>query len=312
MKLIIQIPCLNEAETLPTTLAALPRELPGFTAVEVLVLDDGSSDGTAETALRCGAHHVKRTINNLGLARTFVSGLQECLRLGADVIVNTDADNQYHADCIGNLVRPILEGRADLVIGARPIADHPEFSWLKRRLQAWGSAAVRAASGTDVRDAPSGFRAMSAKAASQLNVFSGFTYTIETIIQAGNIGLAVESVPIRVNPATRPSRLIRSIPRYIAKAVATIISVWIVYHPLRFFLTLGMLCLLPGMALGVRFLIHYAMGDGSGKIQSLIACALLIGAGLQLILVGIIAHLIAVNRLLLQKLDGRLHEISRR
>jgi len=306
MKLIIQIPCFNEEESLPGTLAALPREVPGFDTVEWLIIDDGSRDRTVDVARAHGADHVVHLPRNRGLARAFTVGLEAGLALGADVIVNTDADNQYCADDIPALVAPILAGEAELVIGERPIAQIAHFSPIKKALQRLGSAAVRFLSRTDVADAPSGFRAMSRTAAMQLNVFSEYTYTLETIIQAGQKGMAVASVPIRVNGETRPSRLMSSIDSYIKRSVLTMFRIFVTYRPLRFFMTLGIPAFVAGFALGLRFLYYYLTGDGDGKIQSTILAALLMGLGAFFCVVGLVVDLIAVNRKLLEKLQWKL------
>jgi glycosyltransferase involved in cell wall biosynthesis len=302
MKLIIQIPCLNEAETLPTTLAALPREVPGFDEVEVLIVDDGSTDGTAAVARARGAHHVIRMNGNQGLARAFMAGLVAAIELGADVVVNTDADNQYRPEFIPALVRPILEGEADLVIGARPVHSIRHFSPVKRFLQALGSRVVRAACGADVRDAPSGFRALSRHAALRLNVFGDFTYTIETAIQAGLSNLRVVSVPVQVNPPVRPSRLFRSNLYYVCRCAATIAAVYVIYRPVHLFGALALAFFAPGLYLGVRFLYLFAAGEGGGHVQSLIACAILMLSGVFMSAVGVIAHLQKINRQLLEEL----------
>lgn len=311
MILCIQIPCFNEAATLHQTLADLPRSVPGFTQVLVVVIDDGSSDGTADVARAQGAHVVVNR-RNLGLAQTFMRGLEECLRLGADVIVNTDADNQYCAADIPLLTAPILDGRADMVIGARPIAHIAHFSPVKKLLQRLGSAVVRRLSGTSVPDAPSGFRAFSKRAAVQLNVFTNYTYTLETLIQAGQKRLAVTSVPIRTNPQTRPSRLVRSSFDYICRSLLTMLRIAVIYRPLRLFVSLGVLCSLVGLAICLRFTWHWSQGQGQGMVQSLIAGALAIGIGAHCIMMGVIADLIATNRKLLEKIDLRFNSQDRR
>lgn len=276
MKLIIQIPCYNEAETLPVTLAALPRHVPGFDTVEWLVIDDGSTDDTARVARDHGVHHIVRHTCNRGLARAFLSGLDACLSLGADVIVNTDADNQYCADDIPALTAPILKGQADMVIGARPIETIRHFSPIKKILQRVGSGVVRVASKTSVPDAPSGFRAMSRAAAEQLMVFNDYTYTLETIIQAGQKNMALTSVPVRVNADLRPSRLVKSIPSYIRRSIVTIIRIFVVYRPFRFFASIGSFLFGLGFLVGLRFLWYYFIGEGYGHVQSLILAAVLL------------------------------------
>jgi glycosyltransferase involved in cell wall biosynthesis len=305
MKLIIQIPCLNEAETLPIALADLPKQIPGIDVIETLIIDDGSRDETVAVARAHGVHHVVGFRGNQGLARAFMLGIQSCLERGADIIVNTDADNQYNGADIEALVRPILEDRADLVVGARPIANIQHFSPIKKLLQRLGSWVVRRVSKTDVADAPSGFRAMSREVGFVLNVFSDYTYTLETIIQAGQKNLRVSSVPIRVNGDLRPSRLVRSIPSYVRRSVLTMLRIFIVYRPLRFFLSMSIVPLLFGLALGGRFLVYYFQGGGAGHIQSLILAAVLILVAFQTMLLAILADLQSVNRRLLEDLQQR-------
>lgn len=306
MKLIIQIPCFNEAKTLSIALSALPRTVPGFDTVEWLIIDDGSQDDTVKVARECGVDHVVRHTRNQGLARGFMTGLDACLRLGADVIVNTDADNQYNADDIPALVAPILEHRADIVVGARPIETIEHFSPIKKMLQKLGSWVVRVASNTDIPDAPSGFRAMSRAAAQRLMVFNNYTYTLETIIQAGQKNMAITSVPIRVNEDLRPSRLVKSIPSYIKRSIATIIRIFIIYRPFRFFGTIGALLFGAGFLIGLRFLLNYLSGEGEGHIQSLILSGALLAMGFQAILVAFLADLLAANRKLLEDVRFRL------
>ena len=300
--LIIHIPCFNEADALPTTLAALPRAVPGFDRVAWMVTDDGSTDGTADVAAAHGVDYVNRLPRNRGLAVAFLSGLYAALKVGADVIVNTDADNQYDAAGIPDLVAPILEGQADMVVGARPIADTAEFSWLKKRLQQAGSWAVRVASGTRVPDAPSGFRAISRETAMRLYVFNAYTYTLETIIQAGRMGLRVTSVPVRTNPAMRPSRLMRSVRSYVWRSIVTILRIFVLYKPLRFFAICGALVALPGVLLGLRFLHLYLTGGGSGNVQSLILVAILLISAVVTFAAGVLSDLIAANRVLLAEI----------
>lgn len=303
MKLIIQIPCFNEASSLPVALAELPKQIPGVDEVEWLVIDDGSEDETALVARRLGVQHVVGFRRNQGLARAFMLGIQACLERGADVIVNTDADNQYNAADIPALIQPILERRADLVIGARPIAEIQHFSPIKKLLQRFGSYVVRRVSGTDVMDAPSGFRAISRDAALALNVFNDYTYTLETLIQAGQKGMRVVSVPVRVNGDLRPSRLVKSIPSYVKRSILTIFRIFIVYQPLKFFVMVGTLPFLTGLALGVRFLVQFARGEGEGHIQSLILAAVLLLMGFLTYLSAILADLLSVNRRLLEELQ---------
>jgi glycosyltransferase involved in cell wall biosynthesis len=309
MKLIIQIPCLNEAETLPVVLADLPRHIPGIDRVEVLIIDDGSSDDTVGVARRHGVHHVVGFRKNQGLARAFMLGIHGCLERGADIIVNTDADNQYMAADIPKLVQPILEGRADLVIGARPIGEIQHFSPIKKLLQRFGSWVVRGVSGTEVADAPSGFRAFSREAALALNVFSNYTYTLETVIQAGQKNMKLLSVPIRVNGDLRPSRLVKSVTSYVKRSILTIFRIFIIYQPLRFFLTVGMVPFLLGLVLGARFLVFYFTDGGAGHIQSLILAAVLLVVGFLTFLLAVLADLLSVNRRLLEELQR--HERSR-
>ncbi|HSA79199.1 MAG TPA: glycosyltransferase family 2 protein [Geminicoccaceae bacterium] len=300
--LVIQIPCFNEGDTLGIALAALPRSVPGFARVDWMVIDDGSTDGTLAVAKAAGVDHIVRLGRNQGLARAFAAGLEAAVRAGADVIVNTDADNQYQADDIPKLTAPILAGEADLVIGARPIIDTPHFSRTKKALQLLGSMIVRMASRTTVVDAPSGFRALSREAALRLHVHGEYTYTLETIIAAGRKNMAVTSVPIRTNPDLRPSRLVRSLPGYVFRSALTILRSFATYKPLRFFIGVGLLLFAGGFALGMRYLYFAALGEGEGHVQSVILSALLLGMGVFTGMIGIVADLIAVNRRLLEKL----------
>jgi glycosyltransferase involved in cell wall biosynthesis len=309
-KLIIQIPCFNEEGTLGRTLADLPRAVPGFTSVEWLIIDDGSRDRTIEVARAAGVDHIVRLSRNQGLARAFMAGIEASLKAGADVIVNTDADNQYAAASISDLVRPITDGRALMVIGARPIAQIKHFSWAKKLLQAIGSKVVKLASNTDIPDAPSGFRAIHREAALRLYVFSDYTYTLETIIQAGRKNIPVTSVPIQVNGETRPSRLVKSIPSYVRRSILTIIRIFVLYKPLRFFMVLGTLFLLPGCLIGARFLLSYLAGDSAGHIQSLILSAILIVSAMIIYSAGILSDLIAANRILLEEVRMRMLRIQ--
>jgi glycosyltransferase involved in cell wall biosynthesis len=306
MKLIIQIPCLNEAQTLAIALGELPREVEGFSRVEWLVVDDGSTDGTADLARSLSVDHVIRHPVNRGLATAFMTGLDACLRLGADVIVNTDADNQYEAADIPLLTAPILAGEADMVIGARPIAQTEHFSWVKKKLQHLGSWAVRVASKTDVADAPSGFRAISRETALRLNVFNAYTYTLETIIQAGLSNLRVASVPIRTNEDLRPSRLVKSISSYVRRSLITIFRVFVTYRPLFVFFWIATLLALLGLMVGARFLYYYFTGYGGGHIQSLILASLMLTLAAIAGMSGLIADLIATNRKLLERIHRQL------
>lgn len=309
MKLIVQIPCLNESETLAIALADLPREVAGFDSVEWLIIDDGSSDGTAEVARRNGVDHVVRHPVNRGLAVGFMTGIEACLKLGADVIVNTDADNQYCAADIPKLVAPILNEEADIVIGARPIDDTEHFSWIKKKLQRLGSWAVRMASQTDVADAPSGFRAISREAAMRLNVFNSYTYTLETIIQAGQSNLRISSVPVRTNGDLRPSRLVKSIPSYVKRSLLTIVRVFVIYRPLALFVYIGSLLMLVGVAAGARFLYFYLVGSGGGHVQSVVFASLFITLGVLCYMMGLIGDLISTNRKLLERINLQLRQL---
>lgn len=310
MKLIIQIPCYNEAETLPITLKDLPREVPGFSAVEWLVINDGSRDDTEETAKKHGVDHIVSFTNNQGLARAFIAGLDAAVRLGADVIVNTDADNQYMADDIPALVAPILAGKADVVIGERPVNNITSFSPAKKFLQKCGSAVVRFVSKTEVPDAPSGFRAMTREAAMRFNVFNDYTYTLETIIQAGQKNLAITSVPVRVNKVMRPSRLVKSTSSYIRKSLVTIARIFVVYKAFRFFMSVGLSVFCLGFLGGSRFLYFYVTGDGAGHVQSLILSSILLGVGFQTILTAFLADLLAVNRRLMEDVQYRVKRLE--
>ncbi|RFF26758.1 MULTISPECIES: glycosyltransferase family 2 protein [unclassified Wenzhouxiangella] len=305
MKLVIQIPCFNEEDTLPVTLAELPRKVAGIDDVEWLIIDDGSSDRTVAVAREHGVDHVVSLTHNQGLARAFTAGLEASLAAGADVIVNTDADNQYNADDIAALVEPVLAGTADIVVGERPIAETRHFSATKKLLQRLGSWVVRRASGTQVPDAPSGFRAMSRDAALQLNVFSSYTYTLETLIQAGRKNMSITSVPVRTNPDLRPSRLLKTISSYVWRSVATIVRIFVIYKPFRFFMLLGAFLFSIGVLIGIRFLFYFAVGEGDGHVQSLILASVLLGIGFQTILVAFVADLLAVNRRLLEELQYR-------
>jgi glycosyltransferase involved in cell wall biosynthesis len=310
MKLIIQIPCYNEAETLPITLKELPRTVPGFSEVEWLVINDGSADDTVEVARKCGVDHIIGFTNNQGLARTFLRGLDACIQLGADVIVNTDADNQYVAADIPLLVAPILSGKADIVVGVRPIDKIETFSLVKKLLQKTGSAVVRFLSKTSITDAPSGFRAMSREAAMRINVFNEYTYTLETIIQAGQKNLAITAVPVRVNPELRPSRLVKSIPSYIRKSIVTIVRIFVVYKPFRFFMSVGLFIFSLGILGGLRYLYYYFAVNGAGHVQSLILSSILLGIGFQTMLTAFLADLLAVNRRLMEDVQYRLKKLA--
>jgi len=310
MKLIVQIPCFNEAEQLPETLADLPRELPGVDAVEWLVIDDGSTDETIEVARANGVHHVVRLTNNKGLAAGFQAGLDACLKLGADVIVNTDADNQYHGGDIEKLVAPILSGDADMVIGDRQTEQIEHFSAVKKQLQALGSAVVRRASGTSVPDTTSGFRAYNREAALQMNVVSKFTYTLETIIQAGKMLVAVDHVPIRTNPKTRESRLFPSMWAYVRRNAVSIFRVYSLYEPLRVFTAAAMLVGLVSAVIWARFLFYFFSGEGEGHIQSLILGSTLFIVAVQFGALGILGDILAGSRVVQQRILERVRRVE--
>ena len=303
MKLIIQIPCYNEEETLPAAVADLPKQIPGVDEIEVLVIDDGSSDRTVEVARELGVRHVLPLGSNRGLATAFVAGIRRCVDLGADIIVNTDGDNQYRGECIPALIQPILEGRADFVVGTRPIEAVEDFSWAKKKLQRLGSHVVRKFSGTDVADTTSGFRAYSAEAAMRLHVFNRYTYTLETIIQGGHMHMRIADVPIQVNPKTRESRLMRSTLSYIRRSMATIFRAYVIYRPLRTFFYLSLVPLLISLGLGIRFFIRYlaTYPEPTGLIQSVIVAGVLAMIGFGLIALGVLAHLMSANRELIQE-----------
>ena len=308
--LVIQIPCLNEEESLPITLQELPRQVEGFDTVLWMVIDDGSTDSTVEVAKNHGVDHILRIGGNRGLANAFRNGIREALRLGADVIVNTDADNQYQAEDIPLLTAPILAGEAEIVVGTRPISTTAHFSARKKVLQKLGSWVVRIASRTRVEDAPSGFRAISKEAAQRLNVFGDYTYTLETIIQAGWQRMRIISVPIRTNRDLRPSRLLKSISMYVRVSTITIIRSFVAYRPFHFFGISGLVTFLFGLLIGLRFLYFYATGDGNGHVQSLILTAVLLTTGFMLMMVALIADLISINRKLLEKVDQRLASLE--
>ncbi|MEZ5498938.1 MAG: glycosyltransferase family 2 protein [Steroidobacteraceae bacterium] len=309
-KLIIQIPCYNEAQTLPETVRALPAAVPGFGVVEYLVIDDGSSDGTSDVAIGLGVHHIVRFAQNKGLAAGFMAGLEAGLRNGADVIVNTDADNQYHAGDIPRLVEPILAGRAEIVVGDRGVGSLQHFSPLKRLLQRLGSWVVRRASGVHTPDATSGFRALSREAALKTLVLHGYSYTLETLIGAGMRRTAVEFVPVSVNANTRPSRLMRSIAQYIRISSGTIVRAFAMYRPLLVFTVCGALLITAGLVPAVRFVYHYLTGDPFGHIQSLILAAILLIVGFQVLLIGLLADLIASNRKILEETLYRVRKLE--
>jgi glycosyltransferase involved in cell wall biosynthesis len=310
VKLIIQIPCYNEAATLPATLEALPRQLTGVDIIEYLIIDDGSQDDTAQVAAAHGVHYVVQLNTHRGLAAGFMAGLDTCLRNGANLIINTDADNQYNAGDIQQLVDPILRGQADIVVGDRGVASLETFSPIKRTLQRMGSWVIAQASGLNTPDATSGFRALSREAALRTLVLSEYSYTLETLIQAGNRGISVAYVPVRTNPNTRPSRLMRSIPHYLTYSGSTILRAYTMYRPLRVFSTLGGLLILGGMVLALRFLYFYIIGQGGGHVQSVILSAILLIIGFQILLIGLLADLISGNRKILEEVLYRLRRVE--
>lgn len=300
MKLIIQIPCYNEEKTLPVTYKEIPESIGGIDEIEILVIDDGSTDNTVETAKNLGIKHIVSHSKNLGLARAFDTGLKTSIKLGADIIVNLDADNQYKASDIEKLIQPVLNKEADVVIGARPIEKIRSFSPLKKLLQKTGSYVMRKISGADVLDAPSGFRAFSKNAAMKINIFDNYTYTMETIIQAQYKGLTIKSVPIGVNENLRPSRLVKNNFDYIKRSIFTMLRFIIIYRPFRFFMKISLLLFFFGLLLGLRFLYFYITESGEGHIQSLILCAILILVGVQSLFFAVIADLLAINRKLIE------------
>lgn len=305
-KLIIQIPCFNEEATLGLTLSQLPRRVDGFDCVEWLIIDDGCEDSTVEVARQSGVDHIARLPHNQGLARAFMIGLEASLKAGADVVLNIDADNQHDASAIPRLVAPILDGQAQMVIGARPIAQIREFSFIKRLLQRIGSRVVEIASGANVSDAPSGFRAIHKDAAMRLYVFNQYTYTLETIIQAGRNNIRIMSVPVGARAATRPSRLIKSTLSYVQRSVFTILRIFVLYKPLRFFMFVGTAFLVPGLVLGARYVVIYLSGGAAGHVQSLLLAATLILIAIVTYAAGVISDIVASNRVLLEEIRMRL------
>ena len=300
MKLMIQIPCFNEAGTLVIALNDLPRQIDGIDMIEYLIINDGSTDDTVKVARDWGVHHVVNFKRNKGLAKGFMAGIDECLRQGADIIVNTDADNQYCGADVETIVRPILEGRADIVIGERPIDATEHFSLLKKKLQHLGSWVVRKASNTDIPDAPSGFRAYSREAALRLNIVNEYTYTLEQIVQAGRNKMAIMSVPVRTNEELRPSRLFGSMFGYVKKSMITIVRAYLMYKPLRFFAAVGSVPLMAGIVTGLRYLFFFFHGTGDGHVQSLLLAVTLILLGAMITIVGLQADVIAANRKMLE------------
>lgn len=310
MKLIIQIPCYNEADTLTITLDELPKQIDGIDEIEYLIINDGSSDNTVEVARQWGVHHVVSFRKNRGLAKGFMAGLDACLKNGADIIVNTDADNQYCGADIEKLIRPIMEGKADIVVGERPIDDTEHFSPIKKKLQHFGSWVVRKASHTDIPDAPSGFRAYSRDAAMRMNVVNDYTYTLETIVQAGRNKMAITSVPIRTNPELRKSRLFHSMWGYVKKSMLTILRAFMWYKPLYCFSMVALVPTIIGILIGIRFLCYYCTGRGDGHVQSLIlACTLLI-IGFITFVIGMVADVIAANRRILEDTQYRVRKLE--
>lgn len=299
-RLVIQIPCLDEGGTLPLTLADLPTEIPGVGAIEVLIIDDGSSDQTVEIARASGVNHVVQFTAHRGLAKAFMAGLDACVQRGADIIVNTDGDNQYCGADIAKLVAPIIAGEADMVVGCRPIENIEHFSWIKKRLQRWGSRTVHRLSGVDIPDATSGFRAFNREAALRINVISDFTYTLETLIQAGKKDIATRWVPVRVNGKLRESRLFASPWQYLRRAVPSMLRIYATYEPLKVFSALGMSVGLIGALPIMRFLYLFSIGQGGGHVQSLVLGAALLLLGFQILVIGLLADLIGANRRLVE------------
>lgn len=310
MKLIIQIPCYNEEKTLAVTIADLPKKIDGIDKIEYLIIDDGSKDKTAEVAKKNGVHHIVKMKRNRGLAYGFMAGLDACLKLGADIIVNTDADNQYCGEDIAKLVKPIIDETAEIVIGERPIDETEHFSWKKKKFQHLGSYIVRMASDTSIPDAPSGFRAYSRDAALKINVVNKYTYTLETIIQAGSNRMAIASVPIKTNPEMRESRLFKSMWGYMKRSASVIIRSFMMYKPLKFFSVIGGILFFVGMAVGIRFLYYLFIGLGDGHIQSLILASTLIIMGVQTVIVGLQADTIAANRKILEDIQYRVRKMD--
>jgi glycosyltransferase involved in cell wall biosynthesis len=309
-KLVIQIPCYNEASALPITLSQLPRKIEGVDRVEWLIIDDGSTDGTVQAAEASGADHIVRHKSNLGLARAFQTGIEEALRVGAHIIVNTDADNQYRAEDISKLVEPILNGEADVVIGTRPVGSISHFSATKKLLQRVGSWFARKLSRTSVKDAPSGFRAISRDAALRMNILSEYTYTLETLIQAGQTGMVVKSVPVRTNAPMRPSRLISGQWTYVWKSLVTMVRIYMTYRPFEFFLLPGLVLCFGGGLLFLRYFVIMLQGGGKGHVQSVVVGAMLLVAGGGAVVLALVVDLIGVNRKLLEKQNRRLAELE--
>lgn len=310
MKLIVQIPCLNEEKTLPETINDIPRTIEGIDAVEILIIDDGSTDRTVDVARELGVDHIVSNRGNKGLALTFMKGVDACLQLGADIIVNTDGDNQYNGADIAKLVQPILKGEADIVVGDRKTETIAHFSFIKKKLQKMGSMMVRFLSGTRVPDAVSGFRAFSRDAAMQLNVVSAYSYTVETIIQAGNKKLSIASVPVGTNPKTRESRLVKSIPRFIMQQFSTMLRMYAMFKPFRTFFFIGAVFIIIAMVPSVRYIYFLMIGKGSGHIQSLILATILFVVGFQVLIVGLLGDVISFNRKLIEETLLRVKKIE--
>jgi len=310
LKLIVQIPCLNEKKTLPETVKDIPRRIDGIDSVEILIIDDGSTDRTVAVARELGVDHIVRNTGNKGLAISFMNGLEACLRLGADIIVNTDGDNQYHGADIPKLVGPIMRKEADIVVGDRQTDSIGHFSFTKKKLQKMGSRMVRLLSGTRVPDTVSGFRAFSRAAALQINVISTYSYTVETLIQAGNKRLAISSVPVGTNPKTRESRLVKSIPRFMMYQMSTMVRMYAMFRPLRTFFMIGAVLILGALVPSGRFLYFYFLGKGGGHIQSLILATILFITGFQVLIVGLLGDVISSNRKLIEEVLLRVKKIE--
>ncbi len=310
MKLIVQIPCYNEENTLPQTIADIPRRIDGIDQIEILVIDDGCTDKTVDVAMSLGVDHIVRHKRNKGLALAFMTGLEASLRLGADIIVNTDGDNQYHGADIPKLIAPILKGEADMVIGDRQTDTIEHFGFLKKKLQRTGSGLVRMISNTDVPDAVSGFRAFSREAALQINIVSRYSYTVETVIQAGDKRMKIASVPVRTNPKTRESRLISSLPRFIINQVSTMVRMYTMFKPLKMFVIMGSLSVVAGLIPTIRFVYFYLKGQGDGHIQSLVLAAVLLIIGIQLWILGLVGDVISFNRKLIEETLLRVRRIE--
>lgn len=310
MKLIVQIPCYNEAENLEDVINAIPKKIAGLDIIEVLVIDDGSTDDTLAIAARAGAHHIISNTSNKGLARTFHIGIEECLKLGADIIVNIDGDNQYRGDDIPLLVQPLIDGEGDIIVGDRGGYGNPHFSFFKRSLQVFGSFVIRSILGLDIKDAVSGFRAISRNAAQQINIVSEFSYTIEMLVQASAKRLSIKSIPTRTNPKKRESRLFKSIPQFLYLSITTLLRMYTMYRPLRVFFSLGILAMFIGILPIIRFLNFYMQGTGDGHMQSLILGSTLMTLGLITLLIGLIADLINFNRKLSEKMLHKMEKLD--